>query len=174
MTFFLILALLGGLALAVAMFGGDGDDALDSGDGSSPGVLSLKTVSLFLLGFGLTGAVAISTLPGAGPLVAGIVGGAGGIGFAALGYQILKFVYGQQASSLHSTEDLLGKQAMVSMRIPASGVGQVSCEVNAKRVYMEARSKDDQRFEEGESVYIRDIEGGVLVVERWGELESGA
>jgi membrane protein implicated in regulation of membrane protease activity len=172
MTLFIGFALFGALLLAIAAFsGGDDEGALDGGDGTSPGILSLKTVSLFLTGFGLAGAIATSLLSPAQALIASVIGVLGGIGFAALGYQLFKLIHNQQATSLFSNDDLVGKQAQISISIPKSGVGQVSCEINSKRVYREARSKDREPINEGESVYIRDIEGGILIVERWGDLD---
>jgi len=178
MFYFLVIAFFGALMLALSSLGGDSDadmDAdggvLDAGDG--PGLLSLKTISTFMIGLGLTGAVASASMGIGFQLVSLALGLAGGIVASGFTYQVLKLVYKQQATSVTSLQDLIGRDAQVSIAIPAEGVGQIACAVHENRVYEEARSKDKGPISVGERVYITNIESGVAIVERWEVLESG-
>lgn len=56
---------------------------------------------------------------------------------AAAGYQLFKLVYQHQADSLYSLEELLGRQAEVTITIPERGVVQVSCEFHSQRLSKE-------------------------------------
>ena len=167
MFFFVGIAIIGAIMLAISSFVGDGDDdgALEGGDG--PGILGIKTISSFLLGTGMAGAISGASMGIGFELVTAAIGLAGGLLVSTGTYQFLKLVYNQQATSLFSNDDLLGQEALVSIAIPAQGVGQVSCAVKEKRVYREARTKDNTVIAEGSQVYIADIEGGVLIVESW-------
>ncbi len=175
MLFFIIAALLGALVLAISVFSGTGDgdhQGLEGGDGEGPGFLNLKSVSLFLMGMGIVGAIATYYMGGVVNFITSVIGVFGGVLFAGAGYQVLKLVYQQQATSLYSLQDLLGRQANVSIAIPKHGVGEVSCEISSQRIYREARSKSQKAIAVGEIVYIEDIEGGVLIVEPWTAIEA--
>lgn len=174
MIFFIGIALLGAVMLAVSAFSGDQDGGGFDGDGDvahGPSFLSLKTVSLFMVGTGLAGALAASYSGGV-TFFASLLAVLGGLALGWVGYAFLKLVYGQQASSLIKTEDLIGLEAQVSIAIPAHGIGQVGCVVNSRRVYHEARSKDEEAIQEGINVFIVDVQGGVVIVERIGQIEA--
>ena len=167
MFFFVGIAIIGAIMLAISSFIGDGDDdaGLDGAEG--PGILGIKTISAFLLGTGLAGAVSGAYLNVGFQLITAVIGLAGGFVVSGSTYQFLKLVYNQQATSLFSNDDLVGHEALVSIAIPAEGVGQIACEIKEKRVYREARTKDNTAISEGRQVYIAAIEGGIFIVENW-------
>lgn len=171
MLFFLGIAVIGAFVLGMSILVGDSD--IDTGDmetdtgsdlSSDPSVLSLKTVSLFMVGAGSAGAVL--SLYVENVLLTSLVGAAIGVGFSIGGYQLLKVVYRQQASSLVEDTDFLARPAQVTVAIPPKGVGQVGFEVRGKRLYRKAREKSGASVAEGLHVHITDIDGSVLVVER--------
>jgi membrane protein implicated in regulation of membrane protease activity len=168
MIFFIGIAMLGAIMLAISAFAGDHDTSgLDSaGDlAHGPGFFSLKTISLFMVGTGLAGALA-ATYSGGVTFFASLLAVLSGLFLGWVGYLFLKVVYRQQASSLIKDDDLIGLQAHVSVAIPAQGLGQVSCVVKSKRVYQEARSKSGRAIQEGTTVYISDVQNGVVIVQK--------
>lgn len=157
--------------IITALFGGDheADHGLEGGhdlghDAGGPSPFSLRIISLFLTGFGATGAMARSyglgyPLSSAAGVATGVV-----VGFA--GFKLIEFFMQQQASSTLAEEDLVGALGQVSVAIPAGGMGQVGLTAKGRRLYPSARAAGNAAIEEGAQVKVVRSAGNEVVVER--------
>ena len=170
MLVFALIGMAGFFFLIVsALFGGheggmEHDHDMGHDHDAGPSWFSTRVISLFLTGFGATGAIAYSygmSYPVSSGL--GIVTGAV-VGFA--GIKLIGFFMQQQASSTVADEDLVGTVGQVSVAIPAGGLGQVGLTVKGQRVYPSARAAGDAAIEDGAQVKVISSAGNQVVVER--------
>ena len=181
MVVFVVIAFTGVVFLIVsAIFGGDHevgsheisfehgldhdvDHGWDGGGGVSP--LSLRVIAIFLTSAGSVGA--ICRYYNLSYPISAFLGAVGGLIFAALGWQILRLFYKQQATSTVTSEDLTKADlAEVKTAIPASGIGQICVIVKGQRQYLPARAHDGNPIGEGASVKIMACPGGDAVIVR--------
>lgn len=127
-----------------------------------PGVFNARIISMFITAFGGFGAIGVYL--GLGTLVSSLVGLAGGFLFGWLVYLFARFLYSQQASSIHNTSDLLGLSAQVIVAIPANGLGQVRCIVGESAIEKIARSTDGNAIAENTTVFVEEISGETVIV----------
>jgi hypothetical protein len=164
---FLAIASIGFLFLLVSLIfgevfdllGGDHDFDHDSG---GPGFFSTRVISVFVTAFGGFGAVAthygLTVLPASG------VGFASGALFASIIYWFARFLYNQQATTEVKLADLLGATARVVVPIPASGVGQVRCQIGVEVMDKVAKSADGTAILANSVVTVERVLGEVVVV----------
>ncbi|MCS7026336.1 MAG: YqiJ family protein [Bryobacteraceae bacterium] len=164
---FLILGGAGFLFLLVSLVFGEilehfGD--LDQGGGlhEGPSLFSPRVISVFLAGFGASGAIASAY--GASPLLASGIGFASGIALAAVIFVFAKFLFGQQATTSVDSADVVGQLARVVVGIPRDGLGQVRCKVGESLVDRIARSKDGAPIPENATVKIEEVVGEIVIV----------
>lgn len=167
-TVFLALSSVGFVFLVVALFFGEVFEHFDATadhdfSHGGPSFFSVRILSVFITAFGGFGAVA--THYGLGALGASGVGFLSGVFFAGLIYAFAWFLYSQQASTDVHTRDVVGQTARVVVSIPASGVGQVRCQVGEQLVDKIARSSDGRAVPENVAVTIVDVLGETVVVE---------
>jgi hypothetical protein len=165
---FLLISFLFSELIGHLEFGGDIESDL-SHDG--PGVLSLRTVSIFLTALGGLGALA--KLQGYGTAVSSSVGLAGGTILAGIVYYYARFLFQQQASSIISSADLIGQRADVTVGIPANGSGQVRCLIGESMVDKIARAVDGSAIPFGAKVVIDEVSGESVIVSPWRALDEG-
>lgn len=160
-TFLLIF----GLSLFLFMFFnvlGDTDTSVDVGDNVVSEVLSLKNLLLFGIGFGALGGIA--TYLGAGPLLASGAGLLTGVGMVVLGVLFYRAVRGQQANSSTSLNNLIGKTAVVSTRIPVQGMGEITTQnEHGTQIHLTAQSESSE-IQEGTVVIITAFAGSRAIV----------
>jgi membrane protein implicated in regulation of membrane protease activity len=171
MLIFAVVGMVGFFFLIVsALFGGDSDQSFDGdqdhdvGHDAGPSPFSLRVISMFLTGFGATGAVAMASglkYPASSAL--GLVMGAL-MGFAA--FKLIQFFMRQQASSTVADDDMVGIVGEVSVAIPKGGVGQVGLTVKGQRRYPSARATGEAAIEEGTAVKVVHAAGNTVTVER--------
>ena len=152
---FLLIGGIGFLLLLFSFFTGgdvevDHDVMVEADAGDGPGIFSFLTVACFMMGFGGIGAIGMyydfdSPASTGFGVVAGIVAGAGGLFF-------MRMLYGQQASSTITTENLVGNVAVVTMAIPANGAGKISCFTRGQSIELIATAT--QSIAQGERVKI--------------------
>ena len=164
---FLLIGAAGLVFLLVSLVVGDLFDHfnVDAGFDTSPegpGFLDSRVISVFLLSFGGFGAV--GTQMGLGPLSSSLLGIAGGLILAGLVSLFGRFLYNQQASSIVSAEQLVGRTAQVSVGIQPGNVGQVLCRVGEERVEKLARSRNNEEIKAGTLVRIEEIAGDSVIV----------
>ena len=157
----LLVMLLGG-----EIFGGDHDVGHDVGHdtdhGGGPSVLSLRIMASFLTAFGVGGVVAryynISH-----PAASGI-GVVTGIVMASIVFQFAKLLYAQQASTDLTMQRLVGESGVVSVAIPAGGVGQVAVKAGGELSEHLARAADGRPVPRGTTVVITGLGGDSVTV----------
>ena len=144
----------------------DSDMDIDASDFvSTPGVLSLRLILFFLVGFGLCGYLGAYFKWSLHHVVVALVGG-----FIAwfLGYQLLKLLYRQQSTSHVKAISFVGKQARVTVPIPKGGVGEITStdQKTGKSIHLMARAKEKGReYKQGDIVKINSVAGGTARVE---------
>jgi membrane protein implicated in regulation of membrane protease activity len=151
--------------LIVGEFFGDGDaghEIAHTDHGGGPGVLSVRVIASFLTAFGVGGVVArYYELPH--PAASGI-GVVAGIAMASVVYQFAKLLYSQQASTDLTMTRLVGTSAVVSVAIPANGVGQVSVHAAGEVSEHLARSATGAAVARGTTVVITGLGGDSVIV----------
>ena len=181
-TLYLIYGLMavipGLILLLIGIFGADADidadidiDAdldlnVDAGDLGGPGALSVKLILFFLVGFGASGYLSVYFEWPVHHALCGLLGG-GAAWF--LGYQLLKLLYEQQASSQVRLTSFVGKQGRVVTPIPKDGgTGEIEAtnEAAGQSKYFNARAADPEKeYEKGAFVTIKSVSGKTAIVE---------
>ena len=173
MTVFIVLACVGFMFVLIsAMFGGDHDvahsDVADTGHDdmvhAGPSPFSLRVISVFITTFGAAGAIAMRI--GCVWWTSTVIGAFSGLVTGGLALFMLKWSYGQQATSSVDANEMVGAVGQVKTAIPVAGVGQVSVVVKSQRFYPIARSKGGEEIEEGATVKIVQYLGDMVIVER--------
>lgn len=165
LSVFLAIAALGFLfLLATLIFGEVFEHAdIDHGlDHDGPGLFNTKVISVFITAFGGFGAIGVSQ--GLGTFASAMIGMAGGVLLGAVVYFFARLLYSQQASSVISSSDLVGRTAQVTVAIPTSGFGQVRCLVGESLVEKIARSREGFEIPYNSLVRIEAIAGDGVIV----------
>jgi len=167
----MIFATIGGigfvLLVANLIFGGDTDH--DAGhdfdhDHAGPSILSVRMISLLMVGFGC-GGYGIRATTDASMLLSTFAGFAGALVVGLVGYALLRVFYSSQASSTVTDEDIVGHEAMVLDSVPKDGVGQISCTVRGREITYMARSSDGRQIKKGARVRVVRKSGAQVTVE---------
>ncbi|HRH25609.1 MAG TPA: NfeD family protein [Parcubacteria group bacterium] len=150
--------------------GGDGHDH-DSSDGNGDhgtqfrDFLSLRSIALICLGLGLTGAV-MGAL-GIFGFIVPIIGTAFGVLLAYMSIKAIRFMLKQEATTTSSLDDFNGMNGVVSIEIPADGIGQV-CVTSFKGEgrYITARSTDGNSIAADQPIEVVEVVNGELKVRK--------
>lgn len=167
---FIFIALIGLIFLAIsALFGHDTDHGLEAAHEVSfaehPSPFSLRVISLFLTAFGATGQMA--HMYGLGYTASSAIGLGAGLVVGYAGYALISLFMGQQSSSVVEADELVGAVGQVSIAIPEGGVGQISLNVQEKRMYPTARAAAaDVSIAEGAQVKVVSSTGNTVYVEK--------
>jgi hypothetical protein len=169
---FIAIAAIGFLFLLVSLIFGEIfehfdhslDHDMDHGDGGGPVFFSARGMAVFITAFGGFGAVGIYY--GLSILGASGLGFVSGLVCATVIFFFARFLYGQQASTQLRVTDLVGRTAMVTVRIGADAVGQVRCQVGEDMVERIAKSIDGQAISENTMVRIETLAGEMVVVKK--------
>jgi membrane protein implicated in regulation of membrane protease activity len=165
---FLAIAVFGFVFLLAGAIVGDlfehGDLGHDGGDHGGPSILSTRVLSGFVTAFGGFGAIAVHLGYGIGTSTA--MGFGGGVIFATLVYVFIWGLFSQQASSHVVVDDLVGRNAEVSVAIPKGGLGQVRCTLGDNVIEKIARSKDNEEISANTVVKIETVVGETVLVRR--------
>lgn len=170
---YLTFAIIGGILLVITIFTGGEELDLDVGDpdfdiasaevgSEAPSVVSLKTISTFLLAFGLGAMVAIHTDKSI--VVQLLAGFSSGIVTGFLYYLVMRLMYGQQGSSMIQ-ESIIGKVGMIE--IPSSspgGLSQMKINVQGSSQEYMCKSNEDLMLKKGSLVEVLDVIGNVYLV----------
>jgi membrane protein implicated in regulation of membrane protease activity len=164
MLVFLSLAVVGILLTVLSAFFGHDFDVHPELEFGGLGFFSLRAMSIFLLTFGTVGALAHWL--GRPTVTSSLWGLLAGVGTYALYVVAMQLVRSQQASSLIEDRELPGLTGMVTIAIPAGGIGEVTCRLKGQSTRRVARGAPGEAFSEGALVKVRDVQGDVLLVER--------
>jgi membrane protein implicated in regulation of membrane protease activity len=168
---FLAIASVGFLFLLISLLFGevfehiglDHDHDMDhDGDHGGPSFFSPRVMSVFITAFGGTGAVA--TFYGLGVFPSSAIGFGSGLCFGTLIYLFARFLHGQQASTQLQGSDMVGQSGRVVVPIPASGVGQVRCQIGEEMVDKVAKSHDGGPIAANVIVKVEQVLGEVVIV----------
>lgn len=130
----------------------------NGGHDEGPGVLSIRNIAMFFLGFGAAGALGMFYT--GSQLQAIAWGSIVGIVMAALVYFVSRFFYQQQATTESSASSLVGKTARVTMDVKLGFAGQISvADQYGTPAVFSALSGDDKGYQEGSIVRISRFEG---------------
>jgi len=166
MITFMVLAICGFIVLTFSLlFGHDADHDGDHhfGEGDGPGVFSTKIISLFVTGFGASGAIAMYYKYSI--FAASMFGVFFGLLLGAIGYFLVNLFYSQQADSLVRTAELIGQVGSLSIGIPPKGVGEVVVHYKGQMHYYPAKTKDGSPLDNGGAVKVVENVAGTMFVE---------
>jgi len=133
-------------------------------DAGGPGVLSLRLIMAFIIGFGLGGFLAVTKGWFVPHWLAGIIGG---LFIYYMVYLLLRLLYNQQSSSQINHLSQKGRKAFVSIAIAKGKIGQikVSDVKTGLTSFMTARAYlEDEEFVKNEVVIVKSIIAGVARV----------
>lgn len=139
--------------------GHEGDVHGEAAHGPSP--FNLRTFSVFTMFFGFGGALA--QYYGASWMPASLVGFGSGFIAAAVAFQFIKMLYGQQASSTINIAELVGKTAEVINAIPEDGVGEATIIYKGQRKDLLARSREGSIPAGSKVRIVEDLGASILV-----------
>lgn len=151
-----------------ADFDVDADVDMDAGAGEfgGPGILSIKLILFFLIGFGLCGFIAAHFK---WPVFHVFWAIGGGLVFWYAGYRLLGWLYSQQSNSQLRARMFVGKDGRVTVPIPKEGgTGEIEATDNetGRTAHFSARSSDPEKgYDRGQTVKIKSVTGGTAVVE---------
>ncbi len=155
---FLILSLVVGDVFEAVGFDLDGPDT-----GSDFGLLDSRVIAVFVTAFGGFGVIGAQL--GYGPVASSAFGLLGGLIFAAVVSIFGRFLVSQQASSSVVDDQLVGRNAQVTVDIRSGQLGQITARVGEERVEKLARTKDGVELKAGSIVKITAIAGDSVIVE---------
>jgi len=156
------------LLLTLMLGGGDHDfdhDA-DHDGGSDHHWFSLKVLSAFATAFGASGAIARAYgLPHGWALIAAL---AVGCIVGSIADFIITLFFRQQASSLISADQLVGRAGAVTLTIPPDSYGEVTVEFAGQSFSRRARSENAATsIRAGERVEILTASSSEFMVRKW-------
>ena len=159
---FLVVSFLFGELLDDFGFHGDGGGGIDG-----HGFVDTRSVAVFITAFGGFGAIGVQS--GLGVAASSLVGLGSGILLGGAVALFGRFLQGQQATSSVSGTQLVGRTALVTVAIPAGGIGQITCRVGEERVEKLARARDGAGLKAGDRVLIEEFAGDSVIVSPAGD-----
>ncbi|HUM01329.1 MAG TPA: hypothetical protein VL084_03520 [Thermoanaerobaculia bacterium] len=163
MFIFIALAVIGMVLVAISAFLGHDFDAHPELEVGGVGLFSLRALSIFIMTFGTVGALVRWT--DRTPIVSSLWGLLAGVLTYGLYVAAMQLIRSQQASSLIEDRELVGLTALVTVAIPAEGLGEVTCRLKSQTTRRMARSARRQPIAEGALVRVGELQGDVLLVE---------
>jgi len=159
------------------IFGGaDAIDAVDVVDFDAADVdldvdtdlspFNLRTIAMFATGFGAGGLVGNGL--GFSETLSLVTAFSSGIIVGAITWQILRFLYKEQATTSTQPIHYIGLMGRVSIPIAENGSGQVMIVVNMRQRNMAAKSESGEAIPTHTQVQVVSMEGGFITVKRVG------
>jgi membrane protein implicated in regulation of membrane protease activity len=175
LTLYLMCLLLGGLLIALSIFGGgDADVDVEGGDldaGGGEGLaaaarfLSMRNLVFFMAFFGLTGA--LLNLLQADPAATLLTAGGLGVVAAWAVHRLMGYLRGSQSGALPSVSALAGSEARVVVGITPTRPGKVDVVVGDRTCQFLARIHEGaavDHVEAGDTVVVVRIQDGIALV----------
>ncbi len=153
--------IVGGIAVAASLFGGDGEGL---GDGMRAlAILRLRLFFFFAFFFGLAGLIG-GVLMESGTALLTALGA--GVLCAILGDWSLSRLSGSSTDSSLAGDDLIGLEAEVTVPIATGSTGKISATVQGRTIELLVRRADAQGpLNPGDKVLVLEIDDGVAVVD---------
>lgn len=171
---YLAMAVVGGIFLALSIFGGDvdGDLSLDLDIGDpdfdvssaesgtdSVSVFSIRTAATFLLGAGLAGWTSFNQGAGLGwQIFWGVIVG---VIIAGLYYLVMKGLYAMQGNSTPSAAELMGKEGIITIPTTTTGVAQVRLATKNGNVEYTCKEINKKNLKQNDSVKVTSVTMGI-------------
>lgn len=159
------------------LFGGHGDvdvggmaghDATaGGGEGDTPSPFSLRTIIMFMMGFGGGGLIGKGAGLADEPSI--IPATITGFVMASLMYVFMRVLYGSFGTTMAQSGDYIGLVGRITISVPAGGRGTVSLTVKGQTANTTCISADGSTIPHGSDVYVVSYEGGVASVKRLAE-----
>ncbi len=140
----------------------DADADFDGSGGAGFGILDSRVISMFLVGFGFIGAIALKL--GLGGILGAIIGSGSGLILGGLIFAFGYYLVAQEATSPVTNRELVGHAAKVTVDIKPNSIGQISFNVREQRIDKLARTRDGKEIKAGETVFIEEIAGNEFTV----------
>lgn len=140
----------------------DHDMDHDISDSHGPSWFNLKIIASFLAAFGFGGVIA--RYYDQSYMVSSLIGIGSGFALGFLIYQLLGFVYRQQASSHVTTAEILGKKGYVTVRIAPNQPGEVILSAKGSQYSYVARTPDGNEINEGSAIEVVELLGETAIV----------
>jgi hypothetical protein len=138
----------------------------DGGDApSANSFVNTQGILGFMTGFGATGWICTAYL-NIHPIVASAIGLAGGLAVMIPATLIYNGLQRQAGSSNYSEEDVVGTRALVSLTIPADGMGRIQFTKAGSINSGAAKSATGSVIKQGEQVLVERSVGGVFFVRK--------
>ena len=163
MLVFIALAVIGILLVAVSAFLGHDFEAHPELEVGGVGFVSLRALAVFIMTFGTVGAIFRWT--GRTPVACSLWGALAGVLMYAVYVVAMQLIRSQQASSLIEDRELVGLTAVVTVAIPAEGLGEVTCRLKSQTTRRMARARGREAIAEGKLVRVTELQGDALLVE---------
>lgn len=146
--------------LVLMLFGMDGDsdfDVDDLDDHGTGGILSVRTVTAFFVGFGWSGVAALEAGWSLLPTI--VVSTAVGSVFMGGVFALMRTLYGMRYSGTLDYRNAVGNVGNVYLRIPAAmaGPGQVEVLVQGRLRVVQAFTRADRQLGNNERVRVTDL-----------------
>ncbi len=158
------------LLLLIGVGGADIDDVDFSGDGAHDtgmGLVSVRTVTAFFLGFGWGGLAALSN--GFQFTIAVVAGLALGFVFMVIMFYLMKLLHNLKSSGTVSLDKAIGQVGTVYVTIPAKGQGsgQIEVMIQGRLMTLTACSNDAVSISPQQKVKIVNmLDGNTFIVEK--------
>jgi membrane protein implicated in regulation of membrane protease activity len=146
---------------------GGHDVAADAGDGVTPSPFSLRTITMFLMGFGGGGLIAKGA--GVSDELSLVPATLTGVLMASLMYLFLRYLYGSVGTTMSQPSDYVGLIGRVTVSVPEGGQGTVSLTVKGQTANTACVSADSTAIPFGSEIYVVSYAGGVASVKRLAE-----
>ncbi|GFR38938.1 hypothetical protein PRECH8_22340 [Insulibacter thermoxylanivorax] len=152
------------LAIITILFG----DVFEFAGGGAP-YLSPTVIAAFITVFGGTGAflTIAGDLP---PMLTALISLVIALTLTSvILFAVIIPLYRAQTSAAFSSKEMVGKMAEVITPIEPGMKGEIIYEQGGSRLSAPAKTMQDTRIEQGESVWIMDVIGGTFIVEKAGK-----
>lgn len=134
--------------------------------GDGPGMLGLRLILAFIIGFGVGGYIGwYYNIPYIPHWALGLVGG---IITYTIVYQLLKMLFRLQANTLISNQRMVGTEGIVTSEILSGSVGEIKVvdPKTGQSLYMRAMSESaGQGYKKGHKVTVVSVTGGLAKVQ---------
>jgi membrane protein implicated in regulation of membrane protease activity len=152
-------------------FGGDGGEGVHAGDAEGPSPLSLRNLMAFMTAYGASGL--ITSASGWSTTASSLFAVIPGVLMGFVAYKFMSLLYGQQSSSVVEMSGLVGRQGILDLGIPSSGLGRVTVNTGTGQSTFIARSEGGAAIPTGEVVVIKGSLGSDLIVAKATESARG-
>jgi len=147
--------------------GVDGDIDLDHGDSdASFQVLSVQSISAFVLMFGMVGLTFTQIFPGVMEFMSILPAAVAGVITVWIIVKLMSLLYGLQSSGTMDVKNAIGAEGTVYLNIPEGGCGKVQVSFQNRLVEFDAVSQDGSELKTGTHIRVVFMKGDNLVVEK--------